>query len=80
MKKNYYKKTLPIKRVKLSNFKGVSQEWYSKTTPIDFAVAQENLKTLNGALVASMSPQKLDIVFEDKIKKVIPYYENVCAN
>lgn len=75
MKNIYYKKTLPTRKVKLANFNGVSKEWYSKTLPIDFAAKQENLCIVNGSLVASKSPKSLDISFEQKIEKLIPYYD-----
>lgn len=74
MKKIYYKRTLPTKRVKVANFKGVSKDWYSKTLPVDFAVKQENLRTLNGVLVDSLSPKLLEIQFDEKIDKIIPFY------
>ena len=59
MKKIYYKKFLPTRRVKVTNFKGVSLDGYSKSLPIDYSLKQENLKLLNGALVSSLSPKAL---------------------
>ena len=46
MKKIYYKKFLPTRRVKVTNFKGVSLDGYSKSLPIDYSLKQENLKPL----------------------------------
>ena len=76
MKKIYYKKFLPTRRVKVTNFKGVSLDGYSKSLPIDYSLKQENLKLLNGALVSSLSPKSVDLVFDEKIDKIIPYNEN----
>ena len=76
MKKIYYKKFLPTRRVKVASFKGVSLDGYSKSLPIDYSIKQENLKVLNGALVSSLSPKSVDLVFDEKINKIIPYNEN----
>ncbi|MDE6967208.1 MAG: hypothetical protein K2P12_01000, partial [Clostridia bacterium] len=76
MKKIYYRNTKPKKKVKLANFNGVSEDWYSKNAPVDFAVKQENLMTQNGSLVESLSPESTGVQFESKILKVIPYYED----
>lgn len=76
MKKIYYKKFLPTRRVKVTNFKGVSLDGYSKSLPIEYSLKQENLKVLNGALVSSLSPKSVDLVFDEKINKIIPYNEN----
>lgn len=76
MKNIYYKKTLPLRRVKVANFKGISEDWFSKSLPIDYAVKQENLKILNGSLVASQSPKSVDIAFDKKVKMIVPIYED----
>lgn len=75
MKEIYYKKTLPTRRVRLATFKGVSTEWYSKDVPIDYAICQENLRAVNGALVPSMSPQSCGLKFDRKILKMVPYFD-----
>lgn len=76
MKKIYYKRILPAKKVKVATFKGVSKDWYSKNLPIDFAIKQENLKTVNGALLSTLSPKSIDLIFDENIKKVIPYNDS----
>lgn len=77
MKEVYYKKTLPVKKVRVANFRGVSIDLFSKSLPIDYAVKQENLKTLNGVLVATKTPIELKIIFDDKIEKIIPYTDGI---
>lgn len=77
MKEIYYKKTLPTRKVKLANFKGVSIRWYSKNLPVDLALKQDNLKTINGVLVAAKSPKQLEIDFDDKIVDIIPFVDGL---
>lgn len=76
MKRIYYKKFVSTRKVKVANFKGVSRDWYSKSLPIDFALKQENLKIVNGALIPSMSPKSIELTFDESINKVIPFYDN----
>lgn len=76
MKKIYYKKSLPIKRAKVANFKGISEDYFSKTVPVDFAAKQENLMVVNGVLVGTQYPKDLGINFDQPVKNVFPIYQN----
>lgn len=76
MKKIAYKKSLPIRKVKLCDFSGVSLNFYSKSLPIRYGVKQENLKELNGALIATETLKKINFDLPVVPQKIITFNKN----
>lgn len=74
MKAVVYKKTLPMRKTKLCDFKGVSFRFFSKNLPVKYAVRQENLKIENGYLVPSQTPKKIDFELDFVPQEAVNFY------